>query len=207
MDRIGPVTDEPVLEPQADEEEQAPPPLDPEVEARRVAAMSFVRRLGDPVLKSRATEVDRFDDSLKGQVARMAGLMQDAIGLGLAAPQLGISQRLLVYRVGPDAPVIALANPELEWVSKDQEIFDEGCLSIPGITVDVERPVHVRVRAVDEEGETRLVEASGLEARVIQHEMDHLDGVLILDRTSRDQRKQAMRALREEARAAPLGVA
>jgi peptide deformylase len=181
-------------------EEVEPPPLDPETEARRAAAMSFVRRLGDPVLKSSATPVDKFDDRLRGQVARMAGLMQDALGLGLAAPQLGIAQRLLVYRVGPDAPVIALANPELEWASEDEETFEEGCLSIPGVTVDVDRPVHVRVRARDEEGEQRVVEASGLEARVIQHEMDHLDGVLILDRTSREQRREAMRALREAER-------
>jgi peptide deformylase len=131
----------------------------------------------------------------------MAGIMGDAHGVGLAAPQLGISQRLLVYRVGPDAPVIALANPELEWTSKDEDVLDEGCLSIPGITVDVERPLHVRVRGLDEEGETRLVEASGLEARVIQHEMDHLDGILILDRTSRDERKRALRELREAERA------
>jgi len=197
------MSDEPELTPGETAEEQAPPPLDPEVEARRQAAMSFVRRFGDPVLKSRATEVDRFDDSLKGQVARMAGLMHDALGLGLAAPQLGISQRLLVYRVGLDAPVVVLANPEIEWASDDGESFEEGCLSIPGVVVDVDRPVHVRVRAVDEEGEDRVVEASGLEARVIQHEMDHLDGVLILDRTSRDQRKQAMRTLREQLETAP----
>ena len=162
--------------------------------------MSFIRRLGDPVLKSSATPVDRFDDSLRGQVARMAGIMGDAIGVGLAAPQLGISQRLLVYRIGPDAPVIALANPELEWVGSDEEILEEGCLSIPGVTVDVERPIHVRVRALDEEGEERRIEASGLEARVIQHEMDHLDGVLILDRTTRDQKRAAMKALRERER-------
>ena len=192
--------DEPQAPPPEHQEEDAPPPLDPEVEARRVAAMSFVRRLGDPVLKSRATEVDRFDESLKGQVARMAGLMQDAIGLGLAAPQLGISQRLLVYRVGPDVPIIALANPEVEWKSDDEETFEEGCLSIPGVVVDVDRPVHVRVRALDEEGDDRVVEASGLEARVIQHELDHLDGVLILDRTSREQRREAMKALREAER-------
>jgi peptide deformylase len=179
-----------------DEEEEAPQ-LDPQVEARRLAAMSFVRRLGDPVLKSSATPVDQFDDALLGQVSRMAGLMSDALGVGLAAPQLGVSQRLLVYRVGPDAPVVALANPEIEWTSDDAEILEEGCLSIPGITVDVERPVHVRVRALDEQGERRSIEASGLEARVIQHEMDHLDGVLILDRTSREQRREAMRALRE----------
>jgi peptide deformylase len=181
-------------------EEPEAPPLDPELEARRAAAMSFIRKLGDPVLKSSATPVDRFDDSLRTQVSRMAGIMSDAIGIGLAAPQLGISQRLLVYRVGPDAPLIALANPELEWASADLEPGEEGCLSIPGVAVDVERPVHVRVRAQDEQGERRLVEASGLEARVIQHEMDHLDGVLMLDRTTRDERKRALRELREAER-------
>jgi peptide deformylase len=184
------------VEVEAVEPEQAPP-LDPEVEARRVAAMSFIRRLGDPVLKSRATPVDRFDDSLRRQVSRMAGIMHDALGVGLAAPQLGISQRLLVYRVGPDAPVTVLANPELEWASGEVEVGEEGCLSIPGVLVDVDRPVYVRVRGLDEEGEERVVEASGLEARVIQHEIDHLDGVLILERTSREERKRALRELRE----------
>ncbi|MEA2346400.1 MAG: peptide deformylase [Thermoleophilaceae bacterium] len=171
--------------------------LDPEVLARRRAALSFVRRFGDPILKSRATPVDRFDESTLAQVQRMAGLMDDAMGVGLAAPQLGISQRLLVYRVGPDAPVVALANPEIEWASSDAETMEEGCLSIPGIHVDVERPLHVRVKARDEHGDERTVEASGLEARVIQHEMDHLDGVLMLDRAPRNQRKEAMRELRE----------
>jgi peptide deformylase len=189
-----------LVETDAVEEDEAPA-LDPETEARRVAAMSFIRRLGDPVLKSRATPVDRFDDSLRRQVGRMSGIMNDALGVGLAAPQLGISQRLLVYRIGPDAPVVALANPELEWKSGEREAGEEGCLSIPGVTVDVERPVHVRVRAQDEEGDERLIEASGLEARVIQHEMDHLDGVLILERTSRDERKRALRELREAERA------
>ena len=188
------------LEEREEQVESTQPALDPEIEARRMAALSFIRRLGDPVLKSRATPVDRFDASLHNQVARMAGIMGDAIGVGLAAPQLGISQRLLVYRVGPDAPVIALANPEIEWAGKAEEVLEEGCLSIPGVIVDVERPVHVRVRALDEEGEERLIEASGLEARVIQHEMDHLEGVLILDRTTRDQKRQAMKALREAER-------
>jgi peptide deformylase len=185
------------LERDESEEQEERPQLDPEVEARRVSAMSFIRRLGDPVLKSSATPVDRFDDRLRGQVQRMAGIMNDALGVGLAAPQLGVSQRLLVYRVGPDAPVVALVNPEIDWSSDELETLEEGCLSIPGVQVDVERPVHVRVRARDEEGEDRLVEASGLEARVIQHELDHLNGVLILERTSRDQRRDAMRALRE----------
>ena len=178
-------------------EAEETPQLDPEVEARRAAAMSLIRRLGDPVLKSRATPVDHFDDSLRKQVSRMAGIMNDALGVGLAAPQLGISQRLLVYRIGPDAPVIALANPELEWVSGDSELGEEGCLSIPGVLVDVDRHIHVRVSGLDEQGEQRTVEASGLEARVIQHEMDHLDGVLILERTTRDERKRALRELRE----------
>jgi peptide deformylase len=192
------MADEPTSDEIAEEEE---PQLDPELEARRAAAMSFIRRLGDPVLKSRATQVDRFDDSLRSQVSRMAGIMGDAFGVGLAAPQLGVSQRLLVYRVGPDAPIVVLANPEFEWRSEETEAFEEGCLSIPGITVDVDRAVYVRVRALDEEGDPRSVEASGLEARVIQHEIDHLDGVLILDRTTRDQRRDAMRALREAERA------
>ena len=179
------------------EEEAEKPRLDPKVEARRAAAMSFIRRLGDPALKSRATEVDRFDESLASQVSRMAGLMNDALGIGLAAPQLGVSQRLLVYRVGPDAPVVALANPEIEWRSEEADILEEGCLSLPGVQLDIERPIHVRVRARDEQGAVRTVEASGLEARVIQHEMDHLDGVLILDRGSREQRMAAMRDIRE----------
>jgi peptide deformylase len=185
------------VEAEATEDEEERPALDPEVEARRAAAMSFIKRLGEPVLKSRATPVDRFDDSLRSQVSRMVAIMADSLGVGLAAPQLGVSQRLLVYRVGPDAPVIVLANPEVEWQSDESDMLDEGCLSIPGITVDVERPLHVRVRAVDAEGDDRTVEASGLEARVIQHEIDHLDGVLILDRTSREQRREAMRALRD----------
>jgi peptide deformylase len=182
------------------EHEEEEPQLDPEAAARRAAAMSFIRRLGDPVLKSRATPVDRFDESLRNQVERMAGIMRDAFGMGLAAPQLGISQRLLVYTVGADAPVIALANPEIEWTSDESEGLDEGCLSIPGIAIEVDRPVFIRVRAQDEEGEERVVEASGLEARVIQHEIDHLNGVLILDRTTRERRKAALRELRDAER-------
>jgi peptide deformylase len=191
-DELEPDLSEP-LDPEADEK----PRLDPELEARRVAAMSFIRRYGDPVLKSRATPVDRFDDTLRNQVARMAGIMSDAFGVGLAAPQLGISQRVLVYRVGQDAHLNVLVNPEIEWNGDSGEPMDEGCLSIPGIEVEVERPVHVRVRAHDEHGDELSVEASGLEARVIQHEIDHLDGVLILDRASKEARKEAIRTLRE----------
>ena len=127
----------------------------------------------------------------------MGALMHDALGIGLAATQLGILHRVLVYRVQPDSPVVALVNPRLEWAGRDLETMEEGCLSLPGVHVEVERPIHVRVCARDGGGEETLIEASGLEARVLQHEMDHLDGVLILDRISRDQRKEAMRALRE----------
>jgi peptide deformylase len=188
--------------PDVDEDHDEHEVLDPEVAARRAAALAHIRRFGDPVLKSRAARVDRFDDALRGQVERMAALMHDALGIGLAAPQLGVSQQLLVYRVGPDGPVIALVNPEIEWSSDESEPAEEGCLSIPGILVDVDRPVHVRVRAKDENGDDRMVEASGLEARVIQHEVDHLNGVLILDRTTKDQRKDAIRALRDAEREA-----
>jgi peptide deformylase len=170
--------------------------LDPETAARRRAALRHVRKFGDPVLRTKARRVERFDDDLRDEIARMGALMHDAYGIGLAATQVGILHRVLVYRVEPDSPVNALVNPEIEWTSKDKEWAEEGCLSLPAVHVDVERPTFVRVRAQDEEGEEILVEASGLEARVIQHEMDHLDGVLILDRTPRDQRKEAMRALR-----------
>jgi peptide deformylase len=184
-------------------EELEPPELDPEVAARRAAALAQVRTFGDPVLRSRALPVERFDDDLRVEAARMAALMHDALGVGLAATQLGVMHRLLVYRVGADAPLAVLANPRVDWASDQVESMEEGCLSLPGIHVDVERALHVRVGGQDERGDELVIEASGLEARVIQHEIDHLDGVLILDRTSREERKAAMRELREREEAAP----
>ena len=171
--------------------------LDPETRARREAALRHVRKYGDPVLRSRALEIDRFDDALVEEVRRMGRLMHDAYGIGLAATQVGVMHRVLVYRVDQDAPLGVLVNPEIEWSGDEVETMEEGCLSLPAVGVEVERPIRVRVRARDEHGAPLVVEATGLEARVIQHEVDHLDGVLILDRTSRDQRKQAMRAMRE----------
>ena len=170
--------------------------LDPEQAARREAALAHVRKFGDPVLRTKARPVDRFDDALREEVQRMGELMSDAIGVGLAATQLGVLHRVLVYRAQQQAPIAALVNPELEWSGSELESAEEGCLSLPAVHVEVERPVHVRVKAFNEHGEPITIEASGLEARVIQHEMDHLDGVLILDRTSRAERKQAMKALR-----------
>jgi peptide deformylase len=197
------VTNQAELEPEAAEPEEleeteAEPEeeLDPEAAARRAAALSHVRKFGDPVLRTRARPVERFDETLREEVRRMGELMIDAIGVGLAATQVGVLHRLLVYRVHQQAPVVALVNPEIEWSGSEQETLEEGCLSLPDVHVDVERPVHVRVNALDEYGDPITIEASGLEARVIQHEMDHLDGILVLDRISRPQRKEAMRALR-----------
>jgi peptide deformylase len=186
-----------VTEPEIEGEIQREPQLDPEVEARRAAALARVRKFGDPALRTRARQVDRFDDALLDEVARMAEIMDEALGVGLAATQVGVLHRVLVYRVPPAPEPAALVNPEIEWSGRDSEIAEEGCLSLPGVLVDVERPIHVRVRALDELGKPIVIEASGLEARVIQHEIDHLDGVLILDRTTRDQRKEAVRTLRD----------
>lgn len=199
-DTLGP--DEPELEEQSEEAEDHQPELDPVLAARRADALAHVRKIGDPVLRTRARPIDRFDGALHSEIERMGELMSDALGVGLAATQVGVLHRLLVYRVQQQSPVVALINPEIEWRSGDQEIAEEGCLSLPAVLVEVERPVFVRVRAQNEDGEKLVIEASGLEARVIQHEIDHLDGVLILDRTTRDQRKEAMRALREAQQAA-----
>jgi peptide deformylase len=184
-------------------EAEAPDDLDQEALERRSAALSQVVKFGDPVLKSAASPVSEFDDQLAEDAERMIGLMRDAIGVGLAATQLGVLRRMLVFQVGTAAEPTVLVNPEIEWRSEDSATAEEGCLSIPGVVVDVERPLFVRARAVDVRGEPLTVEASGLEARVIQHEVDHLDGVLMLDRTERDQRKGALRALREGGTYAP----
>jgi peptide deformylase len=185
------------VEVEREQDAPAPAELDPETRARRDAALRRVRKFGDPVLRARALDVDRFDEALQAEVAQMGELMHDALGVGLAATQLGVLHRVLVYRAYPEDPLTALVNPVLEWTSEELEIGDEGCLSLPGVHVEVERALRVRVRAQDETGQPLEVEAEGLEARVIQHEIDHLDGVLILDRISREARKEAMRAMRE----------
>ena len=164
---------------------------------RRAAALEQIRKFGDPVLKSRASEIRSFGPELEREAQRMISVMRDAIGVGLAATQLGVMHRLLVFQAGPDATPTALANPVIEWLSDEEVIAEEGCLSLPRVAVDVERPLFARVSGVDIRGEPLEIEASGLEARVLQHETDHLDGVLMLDRAPRDQRKAALRALRE----------
>ena len=176
------------------------PELDEERLARRAAALRHVRQFGDPVLKSKATPVTEFDDGLRESLERMAHLMGEAIGVGLAANQVGELRRMLVYRLGEDEPWEALVNPQIEWFSDEKEPGFEGCLSLPEVSLEIERPLRIRVRAQDRFGEERQFEAEGLEARVIQHEVDHLDGVLILDRASRSDRREAMKILREATR-------
>jgi peptide deformylase len=192
-----PASEEADVEVEREEDAPEADELDQETRERRDAALRFVRKLGDPVLRATALPVERFDDPLRAEIERMGELMHDALGVGLAATQLGVLHRVLVYRAHTEDPLTALVNPEIEWESDELETADEGCLSLPGVHVPVERHAQVRVRARDGHGEEILVEASGLEARVIQHEVDHLNGVLILDRISRDARKEAMRAMRE----------
>ena len=184
-------------------ETSEPEGLDQEALERRSAALSRVVKFGAPVLRSAASPVTEFDDRLAEEAERMIGLMRDAIGVGLAATQLGVLRRMLVFQVGSEAEPTVLINPEIEWRSEDSATAEEGCLSIPGVVVDVERPLFVRARAMDVHGEPLTLQSSGLEARVIQHEVDHLDGVLMLDRTEKDQRKGALRALREGGTYAP----
>jgi peptide deformylase len=184
-------------------EAEEPEGLDQETLERRQAALSQVVKFGDAVLRSTASPVTEFDQDLAAEAERMIGLMRDSIGVGLAATQLGQLRRMLVFQVGSEATPTVLVNPEIEWRSDDLVTAEEGCLSLPGVVVDVERPLHVRARAQNVRGESITVEASGLEARVIQHEVDHLDGVLMIDRTEREQRKGALKALREGGTYAP----
>jgi peptide deformylase len=180
------------------ETDEEPEGLDEATLERRREALAQVVKFGDPVLRSRASEVTEFDEALIADLARMVRIMHDAMGVGLAATQLGILRRALVFQAGPDAPATALVNPVIEWTSEDEEVTaEEGCLSIPGIVVDVERPLRARVTGLAADGAPIEIEASGLEARVLQHEIDHLDGVLMLSHAPTEQRKAALRALRE----------
>ena len=182
----------------------APEGLDAEAQEKRAAALGQVVKFGDPVLRSKASPVTDFDSGLADEAERMIQIMRDGMGVGLAATQLGILRRILVFQAGADAQPQTLVNPEIEWSSEEDLVTaEEGCLSLPRIVVDVERPLYIRARGVDTIGEPVMIEASGLEARVLQHEIDHLDGVLILERTPREQRRGALRALREGGSYAP----
>jgi peptide deformylase len=187
-------------------DEQAP---DPERERERERerrehhqmAMRLVRQYPDPALRVPANAIAEVDDEVRNLVERMSEVMRRSHGVGLAAPQVGVLRRVFVYRGGADEPVRVLINPQLGERSEETEVDTEGCLSLLGgeVTVPVERHVRVVAVGLDESGATVEVAAEGLEARVIQHEIDHLDGVLIIDRAPKEDRRAALRELRLKA--------
>jgi peptide deformylase len=173
--------------------------LDPEREARRRLALAQVRQYPDPVLRMRANEVESFDDDLRRLVRRMKDLMQDANGVGLAGTQVGTLQRVFVFQPeGEDEAPRALVNPVLTATSEVTIGDTEGCLSMQGVTIPVERPVKVTIEGKDDNGEDVRLELEERDARVVQHELDHLDGILILDRTTPEARREALGILRPE---------
>jgi peptide deformylase len=155
-----------------------------------------IRVFGDPVLRTPAEQVEQFDERLRKLAADMFETMRDAPGVGLAAPQVGVPRRLFVYDDGEESG--ALANPEIVWRSEETQEGEEGCLSIPGVYFPVVRALLVRVRARTVEGEPLEVEGSELRARIFQHEIDHLDGVLFVDRLEAEHRREALRLIREQ---------
>jgi peptide deformylase len=171
---------------------------DPEREARRRLALAQIRQYPDPALRLRAGEVERFDDELRRLAERMTQLMRDANGIGLAATQVGVLRRLFVCRLGEgeDEELRVFVNPVVAAAGEERETDDEGCLSLQGVLVPVERTVTLTLEAQDLSGEPVRVELEGIGARVVQHELDHLDGVLILDRTTDEARREALATLR-----------
>jgi len=173
------------------EEEQ----LDPEREARRRLALAQIRQYPDAALKMKARPIEEFDDELRSLVERMKALMVDARGIGLAATQVGVLRRVFVFQVDEEQ-VAAVCNPELVERSDETEVADEGCLSIQGISVPVERSLSVVLVGQDENGDDVRFELDDYEARCVQHETDHLDGMLMLDRTTPEARREALAVLR-----------
>ena len=173
--------------------------LDAQADAKRRLALAQIRQYPDPVLRLEAQEVVEFDGDLQQLVERMIHLMQDARGVGLAANQVGILRRVYVIQAEEDEEPRALVNPAIVDRSSEVDEDDEGCLSMQGVVVPVERPVRVRIEARDADGNPVALELEGLPARVAQHELDHLDGVLIIDRTTPDGKREAMAVLRQSA--------
>jgi peptide deformylase len=181
----------------AEEEQQR----DPEQEARRRLALAQIRQYPDPVLRMKAREVESFDDELVRLVQRMSRLMHDAVGVGLAATQVGILRRVFVFQRQPEdeesePETLAVVNPAIVERSEETEVDDEGCLSLQGVHVPVERNTAVVLEGADEHGRPVRYELADLSARVVQHEVDHLDGTLILDRTTDEARREALGTLR-----------
>lgn len=170
--------------------------LDAQVEARRRVALAQIRQYPDAVLRLRANDVDRFDENLVRLAERMTGLMHDARGVGLAATQVGVLQRVFVFQPNGTAEATVVVNPELVSRSGETELADEGCLSLQGVHVPVERETTVTLLGLDLEGKPLRVELEELPARIVQHELDHLDGVLIIERTDPESRREALATLR-----------
>ena len=173
--------------------------IDAQAEAKRRLALAQIRQYPDPVLRLKAQEVEEFDRDLAQLVERMMRLMQDARGVGLAANQVGVLRRVFVIQAEDDEEPRVLVNPSIAERSGESDEEDEGCLSMQGVVVPVERSLRVRIDARDAEGNPVTLELEGLPARVAQHELDHLDGVLILDRTTPDGRRDALAVLRQAA--------
>jgi peptide deformylase len=169
--------------------------LEAELEARRQLALAQIRQYGDPALRMQAQEVGEVDDDVRRLVQRMTGLMEDAQGVGLAATQVGVLRRLFVFVDGEEGPR-AVVNPQIVERSDETEPDEEGCLSLQGVRVPVDRALRVVLEGVDADGAPVRYELEGYGARVVQHELDHLDGVLIIDRTDDEHRKEALRVLR-----------
>jgi peptide deformylase len=170
--------------------------LDAEREARRRFALAQIRQYPDAALKMPARPVEQFDDELRALVDRMKRLMHDASGIGLAATQVGVLQRLFVFLPNEDEEPVAVVNPEIVERSDETDVADEGCLSIQNILVPVERSVNVTLVGRNEDGEEVRYELDDIYARAAQHESDHLDGVLMLDRTTPEARREALGKLR-----------
>lgn len=172
--------------------------LDPEREARRQLALAQLRHYPDPVLRMPAKEVTDFDDDLRSLIERMKRLMMEANGIGLAANQVGSLRRVFVFQHGEDEEPTALVNPHV--VERGSEVCtdDEGCLSLQGVLVPVERAVEMTVEAQDMEGASVRLTLHDLDARVVQHEIDHLDALLIIDRTTDEARREALATLRPQ---------
>jgi peptide deformylase len=169
--------------------------LEAELEARRQLALAQIRQYGDPALRMKAQEVAEIDDDVRRLVQRMTGLMEDAQGVGLAATQVGVLRRLFVFVDGEEGPR-AVVNPQIVERSDETEPDEEGCLSLQGVRVPVDRALRIVVEGLDADGAPVRYELEGYGARVVQHELDHLDGVLIIDRTDDEHRKEALRVLR-----------
>ena len=176
-------------------DEELDPEREAELEARRQLALAQIRQYPDSVLRMQAPPVEKFDDDLKRLVTRMGELMKDANGVGLAATQIGVLRRVFVFARDEDE-VAVLVNPEIVRRGDEAEMDDEGCLSIQGVTMPVERPISVRIEGRDEKGEEVAYDLEGTPARIVQHELDHLDGTMILDRTTPEARREALAALR-----------